>query len=500
MMWKYLQKLCVLCLSFSLIFSPLTPVWAGRTPSSLKVEFEQSVLPAHSLHSKSQIDKDVTDLILSSKSSVMTRKVLPTDPPQTSIFRQTINFLYAGFNYVKKNPLKALVLVLTASIPGTKAVTASGLNQTYFFTEDVISPNNTLQPITVSDCVEPCTFEFFFNHASFMGPYGNLGFRPGVFKSNNNANVTITTGSVGDQYIQGSMAEVTKWLSSVYFAPEPNYDQNTTAKTMVWDNVTTPGTGPSGSITMTGAPVTDKPLIVANRIAIRRGQSIALTQANINGESVDVDSSALSYWFSEVEHGRFFLGVNPSADLTSVTQSILKNGEATFQHDGSNVPPSFVVTAFDGNAYSLPSQVFVNFTDEPLRTSSSILRTSTDPIFSQISTDMSPRASSKSNTKEFIIIGVSTGIGGSLFGTFFVLLIKWAYNKSHKPSSDQAHAIESSSHARMDGGYSSPPPPDYQHSSDQSHAIALTQNQSGLYRSPLGLESGYASPAEKLEF
>lgn len=90
------------------------------------------------------------------------------------------------------------------------------------------------------------------------------------------------------------------------------------------------------------------PVITANKLTIKQGETVILTPIQLNAIDPDTPSSGLTYTVSNVRYG-FFTIVGSSQIITSFTQQSLSNGFVRFTQDGSENPPSYDVSVSDGS-------------------------------------------------------------------------------------------------------------------------------------------------------
>ena len=90
------------------------------------------------------------------------------------------------------------------------------------------------------------------------------------------------------------------------------------------------------------------PIISQNIIIVNQGQTIVLTQSNLNTtDSSDVPSN-LRYTVNSVLHGQFSLVSSPGLPIAQFNQSQVNSGSIQFISDGSIFAPNYTVTVQDG--------------------------------------------------------------------------------------------------------------------------------------------------------
>jgi len=94
-------------------------------------------------------------------------------------------------------------------------------------------------------------------------------------------------------------------------------------------------------------PVNDPPQLVNNNLTIDEGQTVTLTTSELSAS--DIDSSALEYSVSNIQHGYFALSSASSMPITVFTNTQVMNGDIIFVHDGSEFAPSYDISVTDGS-------------------------------------------------------------------------------------------------------------------------------------------------------
>lgn len=100
----------------------------------------------------------------------------------------------------------------------------------------------------------------------------------------------------------------------------------------------------------TAPPSNTGPLQAANRITVTEGTTAALSDSNIS--YADPDSDPITFTVTSVTHGRFELVSNPGAPITSFTQTDVTLGKIAFAHDGSEIAPTYSLSAADGTGHT----------------------------------------------------------------------------------------------------------------------------------------------------
>ncbi len=103
--------------------------------------------------------------------------------------------------------------------------------------------------------------------------------------------------------------------------------------------------------------VDDAPTLVSNSLTLFSGQSVVLSSANVLAIDPDTPPANLVFTASNVTGGQFLLG---GQVVESFTQQDVLNGSVIFQHDGSQVPPSYELSVTDGTSVTQPVGVTIN--------------------------------------------------------------------------------------------------------------------------------------------
>jgi large repetitive protein len=100
----------------------------------------------------------------------------------------------------------------------------------------------------------------------------------------------------------------------------------------------------------TAPPANTGPLEAANRISVTEGTTAALSDANIS--YADPDGDTITFTVSSITHGQFELVSAPGVAITTFTQQDVTLGKIAFAHDGSEVAPTYSLTASDGTGHT----------------------------------------------------------------------------------------------------------------------------------------------------
>jgi hypothetical protein len=134
-------------------------------------------------------------------------------------------------------------------------------------------------------------------------------------------------------------------------------------------------TGPAAA-NVTLNPVNDPPTLTANLLRIVEGGTaqigVALSNEDSTGALNAFDSDdtpdTISFNVTNVQRGRFELGANPGVAVVTFTLADVMAGNVFFIHDGSELVPTYSISATDGKLATTPPSVvtvtFVNVNDE----------------------------------------------------------------------------------------------------------------------------------------
>jgi hypothetical protein len=117
----------------------------------------------------------------------------------------------------------------------------------------------------------------------------------------------------------------------------------------------TVGTHPSN-------PGTGGPALSNNLLTITKGQTVVLSNSNINYSDPDTNAAGITITVSAVTNGRFALASAPGVAITSFTQEQINLGQVVFVHDNSNIAPTYSTQATDGASPSAVTPGIVSFT------------------------------------------------------------------------------------------------------------------------------------------
>ncbi len=111
-----------------------------------------------------------------------------------------------------------------------------------------------------------------------------------------------------------------------------------------------------------------KPILKTNVLSIQEGQTITVESANLNAINGFGDPSmALNFTVIFLEHGNFTFNGVP---VVNFSQQAMMEGRIKFVHDGSELPPSYLISAIDSlGAQSIAVSadiIFGNLNDAPV--------------------------------------------------------------------------------------------------------------------------------------
>jgi len=124
---------------------------------------------------------------------------------------------------------------------------------------------------------------------------------------------------------------------------------------------------PAATATITYIPVNNKtPVLTQNQLAISNGQTKLLTMSDLAASDADwgSDQTMLQFIISNVQHGQFYSRAlkTPTADFF---QHNITSNHIQFIHDGSNLEPSYKVSASDGLLTSASVTATIDFNASP---------------------------------------------------------------------------------------------------------------------------------------
>jgi hypothetical protein len=110
-------------------------------------------------------------------------------------------------------------------------------------------------------------------------------------------------------------------------------------------------------------PTGGGPIEAANELTIVEGATVSLSSENLNYADPD-PADTVTLTVSNVTNGQFELVSAAGNPIASFTQEQVTLGEIAFAHDGSELAPSYDVSASGGsNPPTTPSAATINFTN-----------------------------------------------------------------------------------------------------------------------------------------
>jgi len=104
-----------------------------------------------------------------------------------------------------------------------------------------------------------------------------------------------------------------------------------------------------------------EPVKAANGLTVVEGQTVTLSDENIN--FVDPEGDAVTLSVDSVTNGQFEQASNPGTAVTSFSQEDVTLGRIAFTHGGSENAPSYTLTATDGTNDAPASDGAISFTN-----------------------------------------------------------------------------------------------------------------------------------------
>jgi VCBS repeat-containing protein len=141
------------------------------------------------------------------------------------------------------------------------------------------------------------------------------------------------------------------------FNPSTNWNGSTDFSFDTSDGTTT--TANTASLTVT--PVNDAPSITANTLDITEGDTVVLSNGNLNASDAEQGPAQLTFTISNLAQGQFEWAATPGVAITSFTQADIDAGLVVFVHDASDLAPAYDVTVSDGTLSQGPQAATINF-------------------------------------------------------------------------------------------------------------------------------------------
>jgi hypothetical protein len=114
---------------------------------------------------------------------------------------------------------------------------------------------------------------------------------------------------------------------------------------------------------------TPTPVITANKLTIHQHETVIITTADLNVVDSNAAANKLIFAISNIHHGRFSFVNTPSVIITSFSLQDVLNGKIQFTQDGTEVMPSYDVSASDGTqstTISFAIITYINVNDAPI--------------------------------------------------------------------------------------------------------------------------------------
>jgi len=142
------------------------------------------------------------------------------------------------------------------------------------------------------------------------------------------------------------------------------------------------------AVTITIHGANDAPTITQSTISLNEGDTIPITNGNLNVLDFDQAPASLIWTVTSVTHGQFEDVANPGSAILTFTHQQVLDGDIQFTHDGSNDVPTFNVMMSDGIAFETAIGTVV-FTAAPptITTTTFALDEGTGPVIGTIQTN-----------------------------------------------------------------------------------------------------------------
>lgn len=191
----------------------------------------------------------------------------------------------------------------------------------------------------------------------------------GTVSLSGTAGLTFSVGNgTDDTAIQftGTISDINAALDGLEFDPTADFN-GAAAIDLLVDDLGNTGSGGSqtdaASIGITVNATNDAPMLTDNTLTISEGQSVTLTNANLNTADPDNAPAQLTYSVSNLSGGQFEHTSNPGVAITSFTQAEVDAGQIVFVHDGGEAAPSYDITVSDGSLSDGPQAAAIAFTN-----------------------------------------------------------------------------------------------------------------------------------------
>ena len=112
-----------------------------------------------------------------------------------------------------------------------------------------------------------------------------------------------------------------------------------------------------------GGPI---PELTGNFLKISNGETVILTQGNLNTTDTDTSFAGLTYTASQIQNGSFVHRDSPLTPITSFTHADVLGGVIRFVHDGNGTAPDYSISVSDGNTTTPLSSPTIEFDGEDI--------------------------------------------------------------------------------------------------------------------------------------
>lgn len=115
------------------------------------------------------------------------------------------------------------------------------------------------------------------------------------------------------------------------------------------------------------------PQLIVNHLIINQGQTVLITQNNLNATDANHPSNKLQFVVNNVMHG-YFTWSNGTDPIYSFSQQSIKLAQIQFTHDSSTHAPSYNISIYSsGFAYLPPQTATITFNAAPILVNNTLL-------------------------------------------------------------------------------------------------------------------------------
>jgi hypothetical protein len=152
--------------------------------------------------------------------------------------------------------------------------------------------------------------------------------------------------------------------------------------------------------------VNDAPIIVSNVLNIIEGETVILSNSNLQTIDEEQSPTQLTYTISNITHGQFEWAAVPGTAIANFTQADIDAGLVVFVHDASDLAPSYDVSVSDGTTSVGPQAAVINFTpvDEGINVTS-LSGTNTTEAGGMVTFDVTLNSQPFADVTVFIVSG-----------------------------------------------------------------------------------------------